>query len=65
MERYLSQPNDEAKSAGRGLAMLGVILVAGIIAGVATLTWTVGFFWHFVAVELLVAICLYAGCASS
>jgi ABC-2 type transport system permease protein len=55
----LSQPTDEAKSAGRGLSMIGIILVSMMIAGVATLTWTSGFFWYFVAVELLVAICLY------
>jgi hypothetical protein len=36
------------------------ILVSMIIAGIATFTWTGGFFWYFVAIELLVAICLYA-----
>jgi len=55
----LSQPTDEAKSAGRGLSMVGIILVSMIIAGIATLTWTEGFFWYFVAIELSVAICLY------
>jgi hypothetical protein len=56
----LSQPTEEAKSAGRGLSMVGIILVSMIIAGIATLTWTEGYFWYFVASELLVAICLDA-----
>jgi hypothetical protein len=55
----LSQPTDEAKSASRGLSMIGIILVSMMIAGVATLTWIGGFFWYFVAIELMVAICLY------
>jgi hypothetical protein len=55
----LSQPTDEVKSAGRGLSMAGIILLSTIIAGIATLSWIEGFFWYFVAIELLVAICLY------
>jgi ABC-2 type transport system permease protein len=55
-----SQPVDEAKSAGRGLSMIGTIFAAGVIAAVATLAWTAGFFWYFVTVELLVAIGSYA-----
>jgi len=55
-----SQPIDEAKSAGRGLTMIGTMFVAAAIAGVAALTWTSGFFWHFVAIELLAVISLYA-----
>jgi ABC-2 type transport system permease protein len=56
----LSQPTDEAKSTGRGLSMIGIMLVSAAIAGVATLAWTRGYFWYFVAVELPVVICLYA-----
>jgi hypothetical protein len=51
-----SQPIDEAKSAGRGLTMIGTMSVSALIAGMAALTWTAGFFWHFVAIELLVVI---------
>jgi hypothetical protein len=55
-----SQPADNAKSTGRGLAMIGTIFVAMAIAAAATLAWTGGVFWYFVAAELLVAIGLYA-----
>jgi ABC-2 type transport system permease protein len=55
-----SQPTDEAKSTGRGLTLIGTICVAMAIAAAATLTWTAGFFWYFVAVETLAAISLYA-----
>ena len=56
----LAQPTDEAKSASRGLSMVGIIVVSTMIAGIASVTWTEGFFWYFVAIELPVAICLYA-----
>ncbi len=39
--------------------MIGIMLVSAAIAGVAVLTWTGGFFWYFVTIELLAAICLY------
>jgi hypothetical protein len=55
-----SQPADNAKSTGRGLTMIGTIFVAMAIAAAATLTWTAGIFWYFVAAELVVAIGLYA-----
>jgi uncharacterized membrane protein len=55
----LSQPTDEAKSAGRGLSMLGIIFFSMAIAGVATFAWSAGFFWYFVAFEFLVAVSLY------
>ena len=44
----------------RGLMLIGTLFVAMAIAGAATLTWTSGFFWLFLAVEPLVAIGLYA-----
>jgi hypothetical protein len=55
-----SQPADNAKSTGRGLAMIGTIFVAMALAAAATLTWTGGFFWYFLAAELLIAVGLYA-----
>jgi hypothetical protein len=55
-----SQPADNAKATGRGLTMIGTIFIAMALAAVATLTWVGGYFWYFVAAELLVAIALYA-----
>jgi hypothetical protein len=55
----LSHPTDEAKSAGRGLSMLGIIFLSMAIAGVATFAWSAGFFWHFVAFEFLISVSLY------
>jgi hypothetical protein len=55
-----SQPADNAKATGRGLTMIGTIFIAMALAAAATLTWTGGFFWYFVAAELLVAIGVYA-----
>ena len=56
----LSLPSDEARSASRGLAMMGVMIACGGLAGIAALSWSMGFFWLFVIVETLVAIGIYA-----
>ena len=40
----LSMPNEEAKSAGRALLMIGVIPIALAISALASWAWTTGFF---------------------
>ena len=55
----LSVPNDAAKAAGRGLSMLGVMLVSFALAGLAQWSWLGGWFWWFVLAETVVAVVLY------
>lgn len=56
----LSQPTDAAKSAGRGLNMILVMLLTFGLAMVSSLAWTQGWFWWLVAGEAAVAVVLYA-----
>jgi hypothetical protein len=56
----LSQPTDEAKSTGRSLSVIGLIMLTTAIAGSATVAAMFGYFWHFVAIELLVMAPVYA-----
>jgi hypothetical protein len=56
----LSLPNEEAKSAGRGLQMILVMLISGSLSGVAMWAWSAGFFLWLVLGELIVAAGLYA-----
>jgi ABC-2 type transport system permease protein len=55
-----SQPTEEAKSAGRGLQMIGVMFVSMIIAGLAATADGFGFLWWFLGAEALVAAGVYA-----
>jgi hypothetical protein len=55
----LSLPTDAAKSAGRGLNMMLVMLAAFGLAGLTTLSWSQGWFWWLVSIETIVAIGLY------
>jgi hypothetical protein len=55
----LSQPTDAAKSAGRGLNMILVMLIAFALAGLASLAWSQGWFWRLVLGEFAVAAGLY------
>ena len=50
----LSQPTEEAKSAGRGLTMVGIIFMSMVVAGIATLAWQFDYFWQFLVGETLV-----------
>jgi hypothetical protein len=50
----LSLPPEEAKSAGRGLTMVGVMLVAMALSGLAAFAWSTGWFWWLLAVETVV-----------
>jgi len=54
-----SQPSEEAKSAGRGLQMVGVTFVSMAIAGAATVADSLGFLWWFLAVEAIAAGAVY------
>jgi hypothetical protein len=56
----LSLPTEEAKSAGRGLSMIGVMLISGLLAAGATLAWNYGWFKWFLMGEIIVTITTYA-----
>jgi hypothetical protein len=55
----LSLPSEEAKSAGRGVKMIGVMAVSALLALVATFSWNYGWFWWLLLVEAVVAMGLY------
>ena len=55
----LSLPTDATKSAGRGLNIILVMIVAFALAGLTSLSWSQGWFWWLVLVETIVAIGLY------
>ena len=56
----LSMPNEEAKSAGRALLMIGIIPISLAISALASWAWSSGFFWWFVIIEAIVVIALQA-----
>lgn len=56
----LSLPIDEAKSAGRGLHMIGVMLISGVLSGVAMWSWSGGWFLWLLLVEMLATFGLYS-----
>jgi hypothetical protein len=56
----LSLPTDAAKSAGRGLNMILVMFIAFALAGLASWSWSHGWFWWLVLAETAVAAGLYA-----
>ncbi|MBI1756635.1 MAG: hypothetical protein HYR64_05960 [Fimbriimonas ginsengisoli] len=47
----LSKPNEEAKSAGRSLKMMGAMLMAFVLAGFGSLAWYTGWFTYFLLAE--------------
>ena len=55
----LSLPTEEAKSAGRGLSMIGVMVISGLLAAAATQAWNNGWFKWFLLVEVIAAIGVY------
>jgi hypothetical protein len=57
----LSIPTDAAKAAGRGLSMIGVMLVSFALAGAAEWSWRQGWFWRLVAVEAVAVVIFYVG----
>lgn len=56
----LSLPAEEAKSASRGLVMIGGVMVSMALSGVVAWSWAYGWFWELVGVEAVVALALYA-----
>jgi hypothetical protein len=52
----LSRPGDDAKAATRGVAMIGMMMLAMLIGGAGVAAWHMGFFWWLVAVEAVVAV---------
>jgi ABC-2 type transport system permease protein len=61
----LSMPNEEAKSAGRAMLMIGIIPIVLAISALTSWAWSSGFFWWFVAFETMVVIALQAVLNSS
>jgi hypothetical protein len=55
----LSLPIDEAKSAGRGLHMIGVMLISTALSGLAMWSWSGGWFLGLLLVEVIAAFGLY------
>jgi hypothetical protein len=55
----LSQPGEEAKSANRGLSMIGVTMIAMALSGIVAVAWSFGWFWWLILVELVVVAVLY------
>ena len=56
----LSQPTDAAKSASRALSAIVVMIVAFALAGLASYSWTQGWFWWLMLGEAIVAVGLYS-----
>ena len=57
----LSRPGDEARSASRGIIMVGASFVAIVIAALAWWSWRSGRFWEFIGIETAIAAFLYLG----
>ena len=57
----LSLPNEEAKSAARGLSMIGVMLVSMALSGLALWAWSGGWFKWLLLVETVLVIAFYVG----
>jgi ABC-2 type transport system permease protein len=57
----LSLPNEEAKSAGRSMKMMLIMIVAAGLSGVASWAFSAGWFWWMILGELLVIVPLYFG----
>ena len=52
-------PNEEAKSAGRGLQMIAVMMVSFALSGIAMWSWSGGWFHWLLVGELVAAFGLY------
>ncbi len=57
----LSLPTEEAKSASRGLSLIGVMIASSILSGVATLAWSNHWFWWFLPGEAILALIVCVG----
>ncbi len=56
-----SLPSEAAKSVGRGLNMIGVMVISSAGAGLALLAWSMGWFGWFLLLELIGVSILYFG----
>jgi hypothetical protein len=56
----LSTPIEEAKSAKRGVKMLLALMISMFISAIASTAWSHGWFWPFLAAEILLVIAVYA-----
>ena len=61
----LSLPTEEAKSASRAAIMIGVMIAAGILSGLAAWAWSSGWFGWLLLVELVVVSVIYVGLRAS
>jgi hypothetical protein len=61
----LSQPPEEAKSAGRGMLMIGVMLASMALAGISAWAWADGWFKIFLLIEALIMAALYTALRAS
>jgi len=55
----LCLPNEEAKSAGRGLKMMGVMILSVLLSLVAIWAYQSGWFWWFLLAEIALAVPVY------
>ena len=60
-----SLPNEEAKSAGRGLTMIATMLISALFAVVVTLSWNYGWFKWLLLGESILVIGLYLAMRAS
>jgi hypothetical protein len=56
----LSMPSEDAKSASRGLQMVGVMMLSMALAGLAVWSWSTGWFHWLLLGETTLAVVLYA-----
>ena len=61
----LSLPAEEAKSAGRGLTMFGVMIVSMMLSAIATWAWNAGWFTWLLLAETVVVVGIYAAMRAS
>jgi len=61
----LSLPPEEAKSAGRGIHMMAVMMVSFALAGLATWSWSAGWFRWLLLVETILASGIYIAMRAS
>lgn len=57
----MSLPTESAKSAGRGLSMIGVMIISAIMAAIATGARGAGWFTWFLVIEGIVVVGFYGG----
>jgi ABC-2 type transport system permease protein len=57
----LSAPIEEAKAAGRGTVMILVMMISMALSGLASWSWSQGWFWELLIGETIIVIGLYTG----